>query len=226
MATRGTPVGMSSRSAPSSWASRPLARSLSTTASTPTTVPSGCTATGIPPPPAATTTAPLSSNVRIVSVSRMRRGRGDGTVRRQPRPASSMIVHPRAFWRARAVASFRNDPMGFVGCLKASSAGSTTRLRDDGDDGPGETAPGEFVGQRLDEHVADRALRVGHGVVDGNRVHLGLGEFRAAQDEPDLRAVAVRDDEPPALLDQVDQMARRCGRPSRTGRGWSRARHR
>ena len=96
--------------------------------------------------------------------------------------------------------------MGFVGFLKASSAGSTTDCVTMATTGRARPRRVEFVGERLDEHVADGALRVGHGVVHGHRVHLGLGQFRPAQDEADLRAVAVRDDEPPALLDQIDEM--------------------
>ncbi len=36
-----------------------------------------------------------------------------------------------------------------------------------------------------------------------------LGDLGTAQDEADLRAVAVRDDEAPALLDQIDEVDRR-----------------
>ena len=96
--------------------------------------------------------------------------------------------------------------MGFVGFLNASSAGSTTDCVTMATTGRARPRRASSLRERLDEHVADRALRVGHGVVHGHRVHLGLGQLRAAQDEADLRSVAVRDDEPPALLDQIDEM--------------------
>ena len=102
----------------------------------------------------------------------MRSGRGDGTVRRQPRPASSMMVQPeRPLPRARG-GFVEEGPDGFRRVLESLVGGIDHRLCDDGDDRPGEPAPGEFVGQRLDEHVADSALGVGDGVVDGHRVHL------------------------------------------------------
>ena len=60
--------------------------------------------------------------------------------------------------------------------------------------------------ERLLEEVWGAGVYVTDRVVDGNRVHLVLSKLGTAQDEADLRAVAVSDDEIPAGLDQIDEV--------------------
>ena len=101
----------------------------------------------------------------------------------------------------------RTDRLG--GILEGGIVQAHHRVGDHRHHRTGQSAPGQFVTQCLDEHVADRALGVGHRIVDGNRVDLGLGEFGATQDEAHLRAVAMGDNEFPALLDHVDERRHR-----------------
>src|SRR4030095_3168424 len=61
----------------------------------------------------------------------------------------------------------------------------------------------EHVAPRLEEHVADRALDIGAGIVHRHRRHLGDGKLRAAQDEADLGTVAVRHHDLPAAFDHA-----------------------
>ena len=61
----------------------------------------------------------------------------------------------------------------------------------------------------FDEHVADRALQVGSCIVHRHRRQFMDGEFRAAQDEAHLRAIAVRDNDVPAGLDHVADLTHR-----------------
>ena len=60
----------------------------------------------------------------------------------------------------------------------------------------------EVVAQVLLEHVADCPLGVGPAIVERHLVQLVARQFRAAEDEPDLRPVAVGDGNVPAVLDQ------------------------
>src|SRR5437588_23681 len=98
-ATCGTSLAMTRCVQPSPRARTAAARSLSTTASTPTSLPPLRT-TGMPPPPAAMTTrpSPSATSRRISSASMTSRGRGDGTTRRQPPRWSYTIFHPFAFF--------------------------------------------------------------------------------------------------------------------------------
>ena len=95
------------------------------------------------------------------------------------------------------------EPIGLVGLANAGSLRSTSVCVTTHDRLAPDAAAPERVAQRLEEHVADRALDVGAGVVHRHRRHLGDGELRAAQDEADLRAVAVRDHHLPAALDHA-----------------------
>src|SRR5436309_2416952 len=81
----GTSVAITRCFHPIAFARTAAARSLSITASTPTSLPS-LRITGIPPPPAAITRrpSPLPTSVRMMSFSMTSTGRGDGTIRRQP----------------------------------------------------------------------------------------------------------------------------------------------
>ena len=114
ISTRGTLVTSTSMSACSDTASSAAQRSLSTTASSPTSCPSRH-ATGMPPPPAAMTSTPPSASRRTWSTSRIRSGRGLGTMRRQPRPASGATCQPRSLARRRASSSAKKAPIGLVG---------------------------------------------------------------------------------------------------------------
>jgi hypothetical protein len=57
---------------------------------------------------------------------RQKRGWGEGTTRRQPRPASSLTVQPCAAASFLAVASSICEPIGFVGSENAGSSASTS----------------------------------------------------------------------------------------------------
>ena len=120
------------------------------------------------------------------------------------------MVQPSVAAISLALASSRKDPTGFVGFWNAGSSRLTTEWVTTATTGRGQPAPGELVAQRLDEHVPDRALGVGDGVVHRDRIHLVLGELGAAQDEAHLRPVAMGDNEFPALLDHVDQRRHRA----------------
>ena len=74
------------------------------TAATPSREPSSFSTTGTPPPPQAMDTVVFHS-VLMVPISTMRRGLGEGTTRRQPRPESSRMVYPRSCSRTRACSS-------------------------------------------------------------------------------------------------------------------------
>ena len=79
----------------------------------------------MPPPPHEMVIISFFIKVLIVSASWMSIGLGLGTTLRQPRPASSLKIAP-ACIASLASASVKNGPIGFVGFLNASSAGSTT----------------------------------------------------------------------------------------------------
>ena len=79
--------------------------------------------------------------------------------------------------------------------------GRHLHLRDDGDGVAVDAEPAEVVLEVLRERVADRTLAVGAADVQRHLVQLGGGELGAAQDEADLRAVAVPDGHVPAVLD-------------------------
>ena len=53
-------------------------------------------------------------------------GEGDGTSRRQPRPASSLTFQPSVSRRRSASSRARNGPIGLLGSWNAGSASSTT----------------------------------------------------------------------------------------------------
>ena len=95
-ATCGTDVLIMNTSARSSMASRAEAKSLSMTAATPWRSPCSSATTGMPPPPTVMATKSSRSSARTASSSTIRSGRGDGTTRRQPRPASSRTAQPSA----------------------------------------------------------------------------------------------------------------------------------
>ena len=176
--------------------------------------------TGMPPPPAATTTAPWSHSAPMIGSSTI-----SPAAARRPCAASRDRHLRRSSSRARFGETLRR---GFVheradrlrrDRRRPDRRATTTVCVTIATTGRSTTAPAQFVAQRLEEHVADRALRVGDGVVHRDGVDLVVGELRAAQDEADLRAVAVGDDEVPARVDQVDEMRGDRAARSRTGRG-------
>jgi len=61
----------------------------------------------------------------------------------------------------------------------------------------------ELVGQLLLDHVAEGALGIGADAVQRHRVQLVQRQLDAAEDEADLRAVAVGQDEVPAERQQL-----------------------
>ena len=124
--TVGTPVTITRAWAPTASAMRSAAKSLSITASTPRQAPSSDRTTGMPPPPPATTTYPAPDRAEMAPASMGAIGRGEGTTRRYPRPASSVMAHPRRAWRAAASERLKNGPIGLVGSARAGSAGSTS----------------------------------------------------------------------------------------------------
>ena len=104
--------------------------------------------------------------------------------------------------------------MGFVGCANAGSSRDTTDWVTTATTGRFDTAPRQLVGQRFDEHEADGALRIADRVIARERSTSVCRDLGSAQDEADLRTVAVRDDDVPAGVDHVDD----AESPSRTRR--------
>ena len=95
------------------------------------------------------------------------------------------------------------------------------RLGHHGDDRMLQSPASQLVGERLDEHVPDGALRVGDRVVHRNRVHFFLRVRTPASIE---QAVRFRARPPAASLARPGRpSARPCARRSRTAAGWSRA---
>src|SRR5215213_11418676 len=79
----------------------------------------------MPPPPAATTTAPVCRRASMAGCSTISIGSGEGTTRRQPRPASSRITQPWPSMRRRASVSSKKLPIGLEGERNAGSPAST-----------------------------------------------------------------------------------------------------
>ena len=177
------------RSAPSDSASSAAVRSLSITASTPRS-PSPSRDDRDAAAAGADDDAPEPTRRSIASSSTIsfRLGRGDDAAevvrRRGDRPAALAR-------RARCASrSEYTGPIGFVGCAKAGSSRVDEHLRQQRDD----VALGELVAERLDEQVADHPLALRAEDVERVRRH-GLVRLRFEREQPDLRAVAVRDDE-------------------------------
>ena len=96
-------------------------RSLSMTASTPSKSPWVLRITGTPPPPQAMTMWPLRAASEIIALWMTFLGVGEGTTRRQPRPASSTTFQPNFSRRSSASSFSRKGPTGLVGLSKAGS---------------------------------------------------------------------------------------------------------
>ncbi len=187
--TAGTSVRSRSRSAESWRATSALARSLSTTASTPWRAPNESTTTGTPPPPAHTTTTPCSSSSRIVGSSTIERGVGEATTRRQCVAVGRDRPAPLLGQRLRAVGVVdRTDRLRRA--LERGIERVDDRLRDE----RRHRSLAEHVAELALEQVTDHplALRAEHV----ERVGPHVAERLALQrEQTDLRAVPVRDDE-------------------------------
>ena len=96
------------------------------TAGTPFQWPSLPSTTGTPPPPQAMGMTPASRRASTDFRSRILRGFGLATMRRQPRPASSAKYQPVLAAISAASASVKNLPTGLVGLRKAGSSASTS----------------------------------------------------------------------------------------------------
>ncbi len=119
--------------------------------------------------------------------------RARATTRRQPRPASSSTDQPSRSRRRIASASSMNEPIGFEGLWKAGSSADHLHLGHDRH-GVLRSRPSRW---KSFSRFCCRAYpiapwRVGTADVERHLVQLVCGKLGAAEDEPDLRAVAVR----------------------------------
>src|SRR6185295_6286125 len=101
----------------------------------------------------------------------------------------------------------RADRLGRL--LKRGVVAVDERLRHERDDRDADAAALQRVAERVLEHEADRALGVADRVLHRHRRHLAVGDLGAAQDEADLRAVAVRQHDVPAGGDHRRDVRRR-----------------
>ena len=172
-------------------ASRALARSLSMTTSAPTSVRvPGSYIVGMPPPPVQITTAPCSSSQRIGRISKIRFGSGEATTRRHLSPSG--LIGPALLGGqlvGLGLVVDRADELGRV--LERGIVRVDLDHRQERRERPLDR---QQVAQLLLDHVADHPL--GLGAEDVERVRLD-GRVRGALEgqQPDLRAVAVGDDE-------------------------------
>ena len=190
--TASTSVAITKTSASTSRASSSLDRSLSTTASTPTSVVSadGRNIVGTPPPPAQMSTTPWSSSQRIGRISKMCCGWGEGTTRRQLSP-SGLKAQPFAFGERVGLGSGvdRADELGRV--LEGRVARVDLHHREDRRE---RDVAGDHVAELLLEDVADHPL--GLRAEDVERVRVDVGVRRRLEGEqPDLGSVAVGEHE-------------------------------
>ena len=111
-----------------------------------------------------------------------------------------------------------NEPIGLSGLANAGSRRSTSVCVTSVTTGIADAALRQRVAERVLEHEADRALRVADRVLHRDRRHLAVGDLRAAQDEADLRPVAVRQHDVPAGSDHASRRAPRFRTRRRTGR--------
>ncbi len=173
------------------------AKSLSITASTPTSsAPSRVT--GTPPPPQAITTSPPSSSRRISAASTTSRGIGEGTTRLQPRPESSVTDQPRASARRRARPSEKKGPIGLVGFAERRVLRIDHDLGHDGGDRGLPVGGDEGVADGLGDQVAQ--LSLGHRAQHEERLrrHLAAHGLLGHREGTHLGPVAVHDQQPVA----------------------------
>jgi hypothetical protein len=137
----------------------------------------------------------------------MRLGCGEATTLRQPRPASSLTVHPSVAASSFALPPhLRADRLAGIG--ERGIVAVDDHLRDHGDHLACEPPAPEFVVERALEHVADRALGVRIRIIHRHLGHLALGHARAPQDEAHLRPVAVGQDYGPTRRHHVGHVMR------------------
>ena len=155
----------------------------------------------------------------MIGASTIRTGCGDAIA--SP-PAAIAVLHDRpAELGARAacaISSFMNEPIGLSGWANAGSSRSTSVCVTSVTTGLSMPRRRQLVAERVLEHEADRALRVADRVVDRHRGHLPVGDLRAAQDEADLRPVAVRDARRSSRRRPCRRRASRSRTRRRTGR--------
>ena len=145
----------------------------------------------------------------MIGASITRTGCGDAIVRRQPRLPSCITVQPSSSARSPGDFFAHERADGLVGIPECRIVEIDHRLRDERHHLLVDAATLERIHHRVLEHEADRALRVGDRVADRHRRDLAGGDFGAAEDEADLRAVAVREHDVPARGDHVDDVRRR-----------------
>ena len=82
-------------------------------------------------------------------------------------------------------------------------------LGDDGDALAVDLAQQELIAERLLEHEADAALGVRHDQVQRRRMHFVAGQLVPAQNEANLRTIAVGEHDRPPCLHHVGHAAYR-----------------
>ncbi len=172
----------------------------------------------MPPPPAAITTAPAvgeGTHLRRFQDRRRRRARDDAAEHAGPglddRPA--LLGHPPP---GRVGGEQAADRLGRV-----SERGVVGVDLDVGQHRDGALRPvvrDERIVDGQAQQVPDAALRVGDGQPQrklGQPFDGGVrgDQLAPAQDEADLRPVAVRHEHPPPGLDQLDDLPGECRRP-------------
>ena len=172
------------------------------TAATPWRQPVASATTGMPPPPTVMTTKPP----RDAATGRRpaRRCGSDAaraTTRRQPRPASSTTI-PAVLIASLCRAGLVHEGADGLGrMLERRIVGRDLDLGDDRDRPPVDAHPPEVVAQLLLELIADGALACPRRTRRAGPRGARPRQLRAAQDEADLRAVAVPDRHLPAVAD-------------------------
>ena len=169
-------------------ASRALARSLSTTASTPWRAPKESTTTGMPPPPRTRRAHRARAAGGSSGSSTIERGVGDATTRRQrlaihrDRPAALLSRGPSPRWPSY------DGPDGLGRPLESRIERVDNGLRDERRD----RTPPSDVPELAFEEVADHALGLGAEHVERIGAHVAE-RLALEREQPDLRTVAVRD---------------------------------
>ena len=127
---------------------------------------------------------------RIGRISKIRFGFGEGTTRRQWSP-SALTVQPLSAASASASALLVDRADELRGIVEGRIVGVDLDHRQDRRQAEPQR---QEVAELLLDEVADHPLRLGAEDVERVRLDLGVGS-RLERQEPDLGAVAVRDDE-------------------------------
>ncbi|MFN8531033.1 MAG: hypothetical protein U0670_20720 [Anaerolineae bacterium] len=131
---------------------------------------------------------------------------GDATTRRQPRPASSTTVQPPFHNAGLLVQTLRRAADGFVRVFERRIIRINAHLRDDRQNGAVDSASAQRIIERLLNHIANRALRIGHNHIEWDGMNFVGNQFSTAHDIADLRPVAMRDDDVPPGHDHVSDV--------------------